>query len=151
MGNRNRNDLFNDALNIFYLRLYGVGHMVKDHSDSERGKPAAATTLSEISSKGSLKKKTEEKKITTLTTTITITAAAVTEAKQQKVKKKQKTNKQTKQNNKKQTNKQTKNNNQQPNLAKPMFFNKYISDVSLLIITDLKEEGRLQHHSSLMS
>ena len=27
--------LFNDALNTFYLRLYGVGHMVKDHSDSE--------------------------------------------------------------------------------------------------------------------
>ena len=31
------NILFNDALNTFYLRLYGVGHMVKDHSDSERG------------------------------------------------------------------------------------------------------------------
>ena len=28
--------LFNDALNAFYLRLYGVRHMVKDHSDSER-------------------------------------------------------------------------------------------------------------------
>ena len=27
---------FNDALNTFYLWLYGVGHMVKDHSDSER-------------------------------------------------------------------------------------------------------------------
>ena len=27
------NVLFNDALNTFYLRLYGVGHMVKDHSD----------------------------------------------------------------------------------------------------------------------
>ena len=27
--------LFNDALNTFYLRLYGVGHMVKDHSESE--------------------------------------------------------------------------------------------------------------------
>ena len=36
------NVLFNDAINTFYLRLYGVGHMVKDHSDSER-KPAAAT------------------------------------------------------------------------------------------------------------
>ena len=35
------NVLFNDALNTFYLRLYGVRHMVKDHSDSER-KPAAA-------------------------------------------------------------------------------------------------------------
>ena len=37
MKERERNVLFNDALNIFYLRLYGVGHMVKDHSDSERG------------------------------------------------------------------------------------------------------------------
>ena len=24
---------------MFYLRLYDVGHMVKDHSDSERGNP----------------------------------------------------------------------------------------------------------------
>ena len=31
------NVLFNDALNTFYLRLYGDGHMVKDHSVSERG------------------------------------------------------------------------------------------------------------------
>ena len=31
------NVLFNDILNTFYLRLYCVGHMVKDHSDSERG------------------------------------------------------------------------------------------------------------------
>ena len=31
--------LFNDALNTFYLRLYGVGHMVEDHSDSERQNP----------------------------------------------------------------------------------------------------------------
>ena len=29
--------LFNDALNTFYLQLYVVRHMVKDHSDSERG------------------------------------------------------------------------------------------------------------------
>ena len=29
--------LFNDALNTFYLRLYGIRHMVKDHSDSEIG------------------------------------------------------------------------------------------------------------------
>ena len=29
------NYLFNDALNTFYLRLYGVGHMVKNHSDSD--------------------------------------------------------------------------------------------------------------------
>ena len=33
------NVLFNDALNTFYLRLYGVEHMVEDHSDSERGNP----------------------------------------------------------------------------------------------------------------
>ena len=33
---------FNDALNTFYLRLYGVRHIVNDQSDSER-KPAAAT------------------------------------------------------------------------------------------------------------
>ena len=33
--------LFKDALNSFYLRLYDLGHMVKDHSDSER-KPADA-------------------------------------------------------------------------------------------------------------
>ena len=32
------NVLFNDALNG-YLRLYGIGYMVKDHSDSERGNP----------------------------------------------------------------------------------------------------------------
>ena len=31
--------LFNDALNTFNLRLYGVRHMVKDHSDSERENP----------------------------------------------------------------------------------------------------------------
>ena len=30
---------FNDALNTFYLRLYGVRHMVNDHSDSGRGYP----------------------------------------------------------------------------------------------------------------
>ena len=31
--------LFNDTLNTFYLRLYGIRHMVKDHSDSEKGNP----------------------------------------------------------------------------------------------------------------
>ena len=36
---RERNVLFNDTLNTFYLRLYGVRHMVEDHSDSERGNP----------------------------------------------------------------------------------------------------------------
>ena len=46
--------LFNDALNTFYLRLYGVGHMVKDHSDRERGNPLPPhRLLFPISSKGS--------------------------------------------------------------------------------------------------
>ena len=49
-----RSVLFNDALNTFYLRLYGVGHMVKDHSDSERGNPLPPHgLLFPISSKGS--------------------------------------------------------------------------------------------------
>ena len=48
------NVLFNDALNTFYLRLYGVWHMVKDHSDSERGNPLLPHgLLFLISSKGS--------------------------------------------------------------------------------------------------
>ena len=34
---------FNDALNTFYLQLYGVIHMVKDHSNSERIHAAATT------------------------------------------------------------------------------------------------------------
>ena len=38
---------FNDALNTVYLRLYGIGHMVKYHSDSER--KAAATTWATLS------------------------------------------------------------------------------------------------------
>ena len=35
-GKKEGNVLFNDGLNTFYLRLHGVGHMVKDHSDNER-------------------------------------------------------------------------------------------------------------------
>ena len=32
--------MFNDTLKTFFnLRLYGVGHMVKDHSENERGNP----------------------------------------------------------------------------------------------------------------
>ena len=34
-GRKEEHVLFNDALNTFYLRLYGVGHVVKDHSDSK--------------------------------------------------------------------------------------------------------------------
>ena len=29
--------LFNHALNMFYFQLYGNGHMIKCHSDSEKG------------------------------------------------------------------------------------------------------------------
>ena len=48
------NVLFNDALNTFYVRLYGVKHMVKDHSDSERGNSLPPHgLLFPISSKGS--------------------------------------------------------------------------------------------------
>ena len=48
------NVLFNDALNTFYVRLYGVRHMVKDHSDSEKGNPLAPhRLLFPINSKGS--------------------------------------------------------------------------------------------------
>ena len=48
------NALFNDILNTFYLRLYGVGHMVKDHSDSDRGNTLLPhRLLFPISSKGS--------------------------------------------------------------------------------------------------
>ena len=48
------NVLFNNALNTFYLWIYGIRHMVKDHSDSERGNllpPHRLLFL--ISSKGS--------------------------------------------------------------------------------------------------
>ena len=43
----------NDVLNTFYLRLYGVTHMVKEDSDSERGNPLPPIwLLFPISSKG---------------------------------------------------------------------------------------------------
>ena len=51
---RKGNVLFNDALNTFYLQLYGVRHMVKDHSDSEKGNPLPPhRLLFSINSKGS--------------------------------------------------------------------------------------------------
>ena len=34
-----RTFLFNDAINTFYLRLYGFDHMVMDYSDSKRANP----------------------------------------------------------------------------------------------------------------
>ena len=53
-GRKEGNVLFNDALNTFYLRLYGVRHMVKNHSDSERGNSLSPhRLLFPISSKGS--------------------------------------------------------------------------------------------------
>ena len=54
MSRNEGNVLFNNALNTFYLRLYGVRHMVKDHSDSERGNPLSPHgLLFPINSKGS--------------------------------------------------------------------------------------------------
>ena len=53
-GRKEENGLFNDALNTFYLRLYGVRHMVTDHSDSERENPLPPHgLLFSINSKGS--------------------------------------------------------------------------------------------------
>ena len=50
---REGESFFNDALNTFYLRLYGVRHMVKDHSDSEFGNPLPPhRLLLSINSKG---------------------------------------------------------------------------------------------------
>ena len=68
---RERNVLFNDALNTFYLWLYGVRHMVKDHSDSEKGNPLPPhRLLLSINSKGSF--------ICTIPDRITHTTAFVT-------------------------------------------------------------------------
>ena len=68
---RERNVLFNDTLNTFYLRLYGVRHMVMDHSDSEKGNPLPPhRLLLSISSKGSF--------ICTIPDRITHTTAFVT-------------------------------------------------------------------------
>ena len=51
---RERNVSFNDALNTFYLRLYGVRHIIKDYSDSEKGNPLPPhRLLLSINSKGS--------------------------------------------------------------------------------------------------
>ena len=54
MNERERNVLFNDTLNTFYLQLYGVRRMVKDHSDSEKGNPLSPhRLLLSINSNGS--------------------------------------------------------------------------------------------------
>ena len=66
-----RNVLFNDALNTFYQRLYGIRHMVKDHYDSEKGNPLPPhRLLLSINSKGSF--------ICTIPDRITHTTAFVT-------------------------------------------------------------------------
>ena len=53
-GRKEGNVLFNDALNTFHLRLYGITHMVKDHSASEKGNPMPPhRLLFLINSKGS--------------------------------------------------------------------------------------------------
>ena len=51
---KEENIIFNDGRNTVYLRLYGVIHMIKDHSDSERGNPLPPLfgLLFPISSKG---------------------------------------------------------------------------------------------------
>ena len=38
-GRKEGNVLFNDTHNTFYLRLYGITHIVKNHSNSERKSP----------------------------------------------------------------------------------------------------------------
>ena len=54
MERKEGNVLFNDALNTFYLCLYGVRHMVEDDSDSETGNPLPPHGIHFlISSKGS--------------------------------------------------------------------------------------------------
>ena len=54
-GSKEGNGLFKDARDTFYLRLYGVRYMVKDHSDSERGNPLQPLhgLLFPVSSEGS--------------------------------------------------------------------------------------------------
>ena len=49
-----REIIFFNLTTHFYLRLYGVRHMVKDHSDSEKGNPLPPhRLLLSINSKGS--------------------------------------------------------------------------------------------------
>ena len=51
------NVLFNDTLNTFYLRLYGIRHKVKDNYNSEKGNPLLPhRLLFSINSKGSFLK-----------------------------------------------------------------------------------------------
>ena len=43
MQSKEDNVLFENALNTFYLRLYGIGHMIKS-TQTAGEKPAATTT-----------------------------------------------------------------------------------------------------------
>ena len=53
-GRKEGNILFNDVLITFYLWLYGIRHMVEDHSDSKRENPLLPhRLLFPISGKGS--------------------------------------------------------------------------------------------------
>ena len=36
LANKDGIFLFHDTLNTFFLRLHGIGHMVKEHSENER-------------------------------------------------------------------------------------------------------------------
>ena len=66
------NVLFNDALNTFYLRLYGVRHMIKNHSDRERGNPLPPHgLLFSINSKGSLYAPSHRQNLTHTTAFVT--------------------------------------------------------------------------------
>ena len=50
------NILINDTLNAFYLQLYCVRHMVKDHSDNERSNDSLNTFISYIDIKSTLER-----------------------------------------------------------------------------------------------
>ena len=39
----------NDAFSTFYIRLYGIIHMVKDHSDDPERKPATTSSWHTLS------------------------------------------------------------------------------------------------------
>ena len=44
-GRKEENVLFNDALDTLYLRLYGIRHMVKNHSAREEGRKKEGNVL----------------------------------------------------------------------------------------------------------
>ena len=54
LGRKEGNVLINDALISFYLWLYGIIHMVKDHSDSERENPLPPHGLLQLAARALL-------------------------------------------------------------------------------------------------